>query len=1216
MTSKWVSLQNHSYFSILNGVRSPKDIVEAAAARNMSALSLTDLGVMHGAINFFEHAKQKGIKPLLGMDAYIIYPNLNDSNVGRRDAFVRVTLLAKNTEGYRQICKLSSSGFLEKNFYYVPRVEWKSIQECKGNIVLMSAGIDGPVGHAFLYKNKDFAEDILIDMHQCFGEDFYFSLNRNSDKFIGDGESTIDKPKELACKIFEDNQREFNKWAVPFCRNSKINIVATNDVFFIDEKEWLIRDMLLNISSGIPLMSVDETGKQIPNAKRKMASSLQNFLKTDDEILPLFSDIPEAIENTKLIADKCNVDIDLSSKHYPVYHPQGKAHTTEQERIKCVEEEMIDKCNKAIPTKYKGKVLDRLKEYLKGEDAFEVIKERIEFEFKILSSRGLCDYIMIVHDFIEWSKKNDIPIGPGRGSGVGSIILYLLSITDLDPLSLGLFFERFINPERPSYPDIDVDVCMERRGDVIDYLVSKYGKDSVAHIVTYGTLKSKMALRDVGRALSISIKEVNRIVGMIPDKLGITIDDAINSSEDLEREYNDNPEIKSLIDYGKRLEGCVRNVGLHAAGILISGNKLEKNIPVFKTKDANMLVSQFSMYDAEKAGMLKMDVLGLRTLTIIKRAIRRIKEAFGDDICLDDIDIKDESTYEFFQTGKTTGVFQMESAGMQDLLKQFKPKKFSDIIAIVSLYRPGPMDMIPSFIDRKNGREPIDYYHEDIKSILEDTYGIMVYQEQVMHIAEVIAGYSKGEGDILRRAMGKKNLEVMNEQRDIFSRRAEKKGYAKELAITLFDKMAKFAAYGFNKSHAAAYAKISFVTAYLKNKYSGIWTESMLTESFSDREKSLTVLADAKSMNLVMKCPDINQSEATRFNNIDKDIMFPFSGIKGIGSPISKHIYETRQIGEFTSLIDFLHRVNDSEIKKKAIQILVLAGAFDKFGCRKEQYDWIESNYDRITKIKKMKQDGELFLFDEEEPCKKDDILTGSKDKSIKDLMIEKELLCTFVSGNPMQMISKKIMEKGYKIFELSDFLKNDKIMKCMTVVFIEGIKIMQRDIGKHSSAKCQISDGSTLFTIFLKTQEFKDLNKPVKEGQMCVMFLRKRKRKDSDEYRLSAKLMEIIDEKSELSSAMMFKINKEIESNSPYRREGKLQETNVLKIDISKIKMSTLLKMKEAMHKHEGNVQIKISVVDGCNNKEVYRFSKNCSPEFIQFFESLKSKYAGFLSN
>ena len=680
-------------------------------------------------------------------------------------------------------------------------------------------------------SNRDDEASLCAEIgwfQNIFGDDFYFELQRHAmtdEQIVKDG---IDQESWLLQKVREVAalQERVNAVLLRESKERGVCVVATNDVHYLEREDWLAHEILLNIQSGEPreIWERDSRGmvkSRMPNPKRETLFSHELYFKSPEEMSALFSDIPQAILETVKVAEKCHLELDFKTKHYPVFVPpalQGRSFTNE-ERVKAAEAFLHALCLERVEKRYTLERLNELAKKYPGQDPKKLVLDRLEHEFHILTSKGMCDYMLIVYDFINWAKERGIPMGPGRGSAAGSIIAYLIGITDIDPLRFRLIFERFINPERVSYPDIDVDICMDRRQEVIDYTLQKYGKDHVAQIITFGTMKAKMAIRDVGRVLGVLLTKVNQIAKLVPDDLAITLDKALQQEPELARLVKEDEETARLIEMAKKCEGSIRNSSTHAAGMIISANPVTDLVPVCTAKDSDMLVTQFAMKQVESVGMLKIDFLGLKTLTSIQKCIAFVAKS---NIAIDwmNLPLDDLRTYELLNQGRTLGVFQLESGGMKELVTQLHIDTFEEIIAVCALYRPGPMDMIPSFVNRKHGREAIEIDHPLMQDVLSETYGVMVYQEQVMEIASRLAGYPLAEGDVLRRAMGKKDKDEMTRQRSKFVLGCERQGISAEIAGAVFEKIEKFASYGFNKSHAAAYAYLSYVTAFLKANYS------------------------------------------------------------------------------------------------------------------------------------------------------------------------------------------------------------------------------------------------------------------------------------------------------------------------------------------------------------------------------------------------------------
>jgi DNA polymerase-3 subunit alpha len=743
--SSFVHLRTHSQYSILDGSASISALANRAHQNQMTALALTDHGNLFGAIEFYKACKELKILGIIGCELYVApQSRLNKNKIhGFRYAY-GLTLLAKNLQGYHNLCKLSSKGYIE-GFYYYPRVDEELLKQHKDGLICIAGAMGTRLAHEILRGTGESIQEHLSFYQSTFGNDYYLDIQRHQispENLQGDGfyqESWLIQQYQ----DYIQKQEKLNQILLEIGQQRQIKMVATNDIHYMNREDWRAHEILLNIQSGEPCEiweknSQDMPTFRIPNPKRHTYASHEYYFKSAEEMQSLFADFPEAVENTLYISEQCKVEIDLKKKHYPVYLPPAKKETIDgkiQEKAVTVEEFLWKLCEEGIVRRYTEEKLAKIKELFPTKDPQTIVRERLEYEMGIIVPKGMGDYLLIVWDFIHWAKCQGVPMGPGRGSGAGSIVLYLIGITDIEPLRFHLFFERFINPERISYPDIDVDICMDRRGEVIAYTLEKYGKENVAQIITFGTMKAKMALKDVGRVLSLPLARVNQIAKLIPDDLNITLDKALEKDHELKKLYETDQEVTRLLDLARTLEGSIRNTGIHAAGIIISGSPLTDLIPICHAKDSEIPVTQFSMKPVEAVGMLKVDFLGLKTLTAIQVCVDAIWEAYGKKIDWINLPLDDEATFALLNQGKTLGVFQLESGGMQDLARQLHLDRFEEIIAVGALYRPGPMDMIPSFINRKHGREPIEYDHPWMQEILAETYGIMVYQEQVMQIA-------------------------------------------------------------------------------------------------------------------------------------------------------------------------------------------------------------------------------------------------------------------------------------------------------------------------------------------------------------------------------------------------------------------------------------------------------------------------------------------------
>lgn len=1064
----FVPLHVHSQYSILDATASVKGIVKKAKEFKMSSLALTDHGNLFGAVEFYKECKDAGIKPIIGCDFYEA-PNsrLEKKADNRYKAAFSITLLAKNKAGYENLVKLSSLGYTE-GFYYYPRIDFELLETHNEGLICLTGGLDSRFAQEFFSGGKESLALALKRYQTLFPEDFYLEIQRHAmteDLLVKEG------MKEEAWllqryKDFEQKQTRYNEALVSLSQELKIPLAATNASHYLERDDWKAHEILLNVQSGEPceILEKDAFGNpkfRTPNPKRKVYPSHEYYFKSKEEMNLLFKDLPQALSETLKIADKCHVEIDFKAKHYPVFVPPSLTEKKygHEERKAEVEKFLWDLCQKGIEERYNSERLEAVAKVYPGQDPLEVVKKRLEMEMSIIAPKGMCDYLLIVWDFINWAKRNGIPVGPGRGSGAGSIVLYLIGVTDIEPLRFHLFFERFINPERISYPDIDVDICMERRGEVIQYTLEKYGKENVAQIITFGTMKAKMVIKDVGRVLSVPLPKVNEIAKLIPDDLNITLDGALEKDPDLKKLYEVDEEAKRIIDIGKRLEGSIRNTGIHAAGIIVSHEPLTEHIPICLSKDSDMPVTQYSMKPVEQVGMLKIDFLGLKTLTAIQYCVEAIQQ--NQNVLIDwvNLPLDNKATFDLLNQGKTLGIFQLESGGMQDLSRQLHLDRFEEIIAVGALYRPGPMDMIPSFINRKHGKEPIEYDHDWMRTILDETYGIMVYQEQVMQIASALAKYSLGEGDVLRRAMGKKDHAEMAKQREKFRQGALENGISEEIATRIFDKMEKFASYGFNKSHAAAYGYLSYATAFFKANYPREWMASLLTCDSADITKVAKFIGECEAMNIQMLPPDVNEADS-RFTATPQGIRFAMSGIKGIGTGVVEAILtERRNKGPFTSLYQFIKRVDKKTVGKKAIENLVDAGCFDftKWG-RDELKEKIEEMYESALKEEKDVKHGVMTFFSLLGESDEKRFLTPPKitrrTSTLDRLFKEKELLGFFLTGHPMDDYREILKRLSCVPFESLKSLNHDSIVRTAFLIEDLDVKIASKTQKKFAILK------------------------------------------------------------------------------------------------------------------------------------------------------------------
>jgi DNA polymerase-3 subunit alpha len=1017
----------------------------------MPALALTDHGNLFGAVDFYKLCKEHKVKPILGCEIYLAPTSRHEKKKlpGLPVAF-HLTLLAKNKMGYKNLCKLSSLGYTE-GFYYSPRIDFELLQKHAEGLICLSGCMQSPFAYQAFHGNEESLSQLLLQYKALFQDDFYIELQRHRSSTE---DLQLDGVMEEAWLFHQyqeyvAKQDKLNTTLYELGKKHAIGCVATNNCHYLERQDFKAHEILINVQSG-ESVELWQDGKPIPNPKRTTFPSHELYMKSAEEMQELFSDIPEAIQTTCAIAEKCLLELDFSTKHYPVFIPpslQGKTYSPE-ERNKSVVEFLHKLCEDAIPKRYTEEKLAKVKEKYPDQDPLDVVKKRLNYEMSVIAPKGMCDYLLIVWDFIHWAKNRGIPMGPGRGSGAGSIVCYLTGITDIEPLRFNLFFERFINPERVSYPDIDVDICMERRPDVINYTMEKYGKNNVAQIITFGTMKAKMVVRDVGRVLNIPLPRVNSIAKMIPDDLNITIEKALEKDHDLQTLYQTDPIARKVLDIGQKLEGCIRSYGTHAAGIIISGEPLTEHIPICIAKDSDMLSTQYAMKPVELVGMLKIDFLGLKTLTCLRMCQDAIKTHRNETVDWTNLPLDDSYAFSLLNQGKTQGIFQIETGGMQELAKQLHLDKFEEIIAVLSLYRPGPMDMIPSFIARKHKREPIEYDHPWLGEILSETYGIMVYQEQVMQIASRLANFSLGEGDVLRRAMGKKDTKEMAKLREKFITGCTKNGINDATAGKIFDKMEKFAEYGFNKSHAAAYGYLTYVTAYFKARYPKEWLASLMTCDRDDIVKVAKFTSEGRQMHIPMLPPDINESYDS-FTPTQAGIRFAMSGIKGVGIAIVESIIQERKAkGPFTSLYNFIQRMDMKRIGKKTVEIFIDAGAFDFTKWHRDAMKAsLDAMFQEAERSQKDRATGTLSLFqtsDESESFLNPPKLTTTRSK--EDLLFrEKELLGFFVTGHPFDAYTPIMKRLGCQPFSALEKMGDNGVIRTVCVIDDVSIKVSSK---------------------------------------------------------------------------------------------------------------------------------------------------------------------------
>lgn len=1000
-------LHLHTQYSLLDGAIRLNDLFKRAKELEMPAIACTDHGNLFGGIDFYTRAINAGIKPILGSEIYFTPGSRHDrrapknlktldsqDEVEGRHQIHHLILLCKNMTGYRNLCKLLSKAYQE-GFYYKPRADVELLREFSEGLIATTACLKGEVGYNIFTNQEDKAYAAAMKYREIFGDNFYLEIQENG------------IPEQV----------EVNKKVIAFAKENSIPLVATNDCHYVTREDAAAQEVLMCI----------QTGKTFEDEKRMKLSTTEFYVKSPQEMRKAFDYIPEACDNSLKIADACNLEIrwqdEKGKQIYLLPKFEIKTAETEAEFFSRMSREGLEE-------RFNGPHFKHLVFQPNWETELKkVYTERLEVEIGLVAQMGFTGYFLIVSDFIIWSKAQGIPVGPGRGSGAGSIVAYALKITNVDPIPYNLLFERFINPERISMPDFDIDFCQERRQEVIEYVTKKYGEERVGQIITFGTLSAKAVLRDVSRVFSLPYSEADTLAKLVPEELGIELQDAIDKEPKLKELEDNDPKIRRILQISKRLEGLNRHAGIHAAGVIITNEPLVNYCPLFRGAKGEQVV-QFDKDFSEKIGLVKFDFLGLKTLTVISNASKLIQRDLKSDFDIEFIDYNDEAVYKLISEGSTVGVFQLESSGMQDLCKRIKPDSIDDITAINALYRPGPMGsgMHHEFAEIKHGQKPEVYLFEELKSVLKDTYGIIVYQEQVMNIARVVAGYSLGQADMLRRAMGKKNAEEMQRHKEIFRKGAVERGFDEAKAIILFELMEKFAEYGFNKSHAVAYSVISYQTAFLKHYYPGQFFAALLGTEINNKEKITSYIQEAKDFDIKILAPDVNES-LWLFNVIGDTIRFGLGAVKGVGEVAVEEIVREREAnGPFKGFVDFCERVSLKSVNKRVFEALIKVGAFDT--CEKFNRKTLLDNMEFIITFAEKKQEekmmGQTSLFDMgATPQSSEEQLNISESQEFDEkqkLSLEAELLGIYVSGHPLFRF-KDIMAKltSMSIAEIQD---------------------------------------------------------------------------------------------------------------------------------------------------------------------------------------------------
>ncbi len=1064
---KFTHLHLHTEYSLLDGANKIDKLAKLAKELGMEAIAMSDHGNLFGAIDFYKKVKAQGLKPIIGMEAYIHnHEELGDKSSKQR---FHLCLFAKNEIGYKNLMYLSSMSYIE-GFYYYPRINKKLLQEHSEGLICTSACLQGEVNWHLNLNEKNLsrgakgyeeAKKIALWYKEVFGEDFYLELMRHGIK----------------------DQQAIDEQIIKLSLETGVKIIATNDTHYLKKEDAKAHDAFMCIAT-----------KRVYTDQDRLKHSVEEFyLKSAQEMAELYADIPEALENTQEIVKKCNLELNLGNPTPPNFK-----FTLEYAKERGVELPSKDRYSFENDKKFFEYLcwegLEKRLKYIPP-SMHQKYKERLKHEIEIINNMKFSGYMVIVWDFVREAKKRKIPVGPGRGSAAGSLVAYALEITNIDPLKYNLLFERFLNPERISMPDIDIDFCQERRGEIIEYVTQKYGRFNVAQVITFGSLLAKGVIRDVARVLGFSYGEADKIAKLIPEKTG-KLKEAYEKEPKLREIIESDAKYQQLWEFATALEGLKRNVGIHAAGVVISNEVLWEKTPLYKPSGEDTLVTQYSLNFLEDVDLIKFDFLGLKTLTVIENTLKLIKNRYNKTINWEEIDLGDKKVYELIQSGNTLGLFQIESSGMQNLNARLKPENFEEIIAILALYRPGPMDsgMVEDFIQRKHGKKKIYYPFEEVsfeelKEVLEPTYGVIVYQEQVMQIVQLIAGFSLGEADVIRRAMGKKNKEIMERYKQEFVERATKRGFDPLKSKTLFELIEKFAGYGFNKSHSAAYALITFQTAYLKAYYPQEFMSALLTSEQNNTQKIVRYVDEVKRLGIKLLPPDVNLSQiefsATKLDGEDV-ILFGLGAIKGVGSGAIGAVLEDREKeGKFKDLNDFLRRIDPNKVNRKVLEALIKSGAMDSFGYTRKtlllNLDRMVEFTHKVAKVKKMLQNSLFQNLQELQELKLQ--LQEVEEYDVKKLLeFEKETLGFYVSAHPLDPFKEELEKIDYILSSEIESLEDGSEALLIGKVEEKKVKISNK---QHRFVTVNLLDlhGNleiTLFSERIEELEKLDLDKPI----------------------------------------------------------------------------------------------------------------------------------------
>lgn len=1146
MEKNFVHLHVHSEYSLLDGSARIKDLISKAIEYGMPAIALTDHGVMYGIIEFYKTAVKSGIKPIIGCEIYQAPNSRWDKQLekeNREEVSNHLTLLVENKTGYKNLMKLVSLGFIE-GFYYKPRVDSELLAQYKDGIIALSGCISGKIPRYIQNGKISEARKAIEEYIDIFGRDnFLLELQ----------DSGIPEQKNIN-KILFDLSKEF-----------KIPAVCTNDVHYLNKQDSKSHDVLLCI----------QTGTTINEAKRLKFPTSEYYFKDYNQMIELFKDFPGSVENTIEIAERCNLELALNLSLIPPF---------EVPETFTPDEYLASLCCEGSKVRYV--------------EITPEIETRINKELEVIKKMGFAEYFLIVWDLIKFAKNNDIRVGPGRGSAAGSIVSYLLNITDIEPLKYGLLFERFLNEERNNMPDIDIDFCYEKRDQVIKYVSQKYGENRVAQLITFGTMAARQAIRDAGRVLEVTYSEVDRIAKLIPMELNVTINNSMNLVPELKEIYNTNEKIREVIDTAISLEGIVRQDSIHAAGIVISAEDLYHYTPIQREGDTD-IVTQYKMEDIQEIGLLKMDLLGLKTLSLIDKTLFLIKKTKDIDLNIDIVGLDDKKTFEMLSTGDCLGVFQLESSGMRELVVNLKPTQFEDLVALLALYRPGPLQsgMVNDFVEAKNKQKKIKYFHPSLQPILESTYGIILYQEQIMLIASKLAGFTMSEADILRDAIGKKKKKILGSQKKKFIEGTKKVGIIdEETAEKLFELVNHFAEYGFNKSHSTAYAMISYQTAYLKTNYPVEFMAALLSIRMGSQEKVAQYVNETRRLGIKVLPPDINESFSD-FTIVENSVRFGLSAIKNVGSNVIELIVkERKENGRFSSFLNFCSRVSSNVLNKKTIESLIKSGTFDSLKQpRKYLLENFENIIEEINKVKKSKESGQFSLFEEENSSRNQEFEHFYEEYSQKELLnFEKEMLGLYVSGHPLA--------------EFQDYLSN---LNTIESLYEEPDKSTQLVGGVISKLK-QIFTKNGQPMYFLTLEDLTDnvevivfptvleKYKELVEEDKIIMVKGRLDRKE-DQIKLIA--IELEDIKRPGSKRIMEKENSFNRSQS---------ERIILRVNKANLDKNLINNLHEIMKNNSGSSRVELKIIngDGSNVEKTFSFPEVYSVKPSEEFYSKLKEY------